>query len=142
MATKPCVSVTEREKMIAEAAYFRALESRFRNRDPVDDWLEAEREIDAKFDVAPHDQKLAHLYEELAEINERVRVTAAKLKAEARAEWREEVERIHKLRDAFSEKLDEIYGRTGQARQQAKHQAEKLRQELADTLKRLGTYPR
>lgn len=39
------VSADERQKMIAEAAYFRALERGFSGGDPLDDWLMAEREI-------------------------------------------------------------------------------------------------
>lgn len=36
----------ERQRMIAEAAYFRAMQRGFSGGDPVDDWLVAEREID------------------------------------------------------------------------------------------------
>lgn len=32
--------------MIAEAAYYRAERRRFQNGNPIQDWLEAEREID------------------------------------------------------------------------------------------------
>jgi hypothetical protein len=39
------VSDTERERMIAEAAYFRAMNRGFQGGDPADDWLMAEREI-------------------------------------------------------------------------------------------------
>lgn len=40
------VTGQERHRMIAEAAYFRALQREFRNGDPLDDWFCAEREID------------------------------------------------------------------------------------------------
>lgn len=33
------------QRMVAEAAYYRALERGFQGGDPVDDWLQAEREI-------------------------------------------------------------------------------------------------
>lgn len=36
----------DRQRMIAEAAYFRAMQRGFNGGDPVDDWLVAEREID------------------------------------------------------------------------------------------------
>ena len=41
------VTGEERLRRIAEAAYFRALNRGFQNGDTVDDWLAAEREIDA-----------------------------------------------------------------------------------------------
>ena len=39
-------TVGQRDGMIAEAAYFRAENRGFAEGDPVQDWLEAEREID------------------------------------------------------------------------------------------------
>jgi hypothetical protein len=42
------VSPEERQRMIAEAAYFRALQRGFSGGDAVDDWLAAEREIDQR----------------------------------------------------------------------------------------------
>jgi len=39
------LSTDERQKMIAEAAYYRAMMRGFQNGDPKDDWLAAEREI-------------------------------------------------------------------------------------------------
>jgi len=140
MATKRQISASEREKRIAERAYLRACERRFEAGDPVLDWLNAEKEIDAKFDVLPHDKKLGKLYEQLAEANEKLHGLAVTLKADAREEWNEEVERIHKLRDSFSEKLEEIRGHTGEARQRAKHQADKLWDDLVDGLKRIGAH--
>jgi len=41
------VTGEERLRRIAEAAYFRALNRGFQSGDTVDDWLAAEREIDA-----------------------------------------------------------------------------------------------
>lgn len=138
MATKQQVGAGERERMIAEGAYFLALERGFEGGDPLGDWLNAEKIIDAKFDVGPHDKKLGQLYEQLAEANERVRDLTKKVKAEAREEWREELRRIEGLRDSFSEKLEEIRGLTGEAKQRAKRQADKLRDELTAGLKRIG----
>lgn len=42
---EPTISTEQREHMIAEAAYFRALARSFSGGDPVEDWLAAEREI-------------------------------------------------------------------------------------------------
>lgn len=43
---KTAPSAEERHRMIAEAAYFRAEARGFRGGDPVEDWLQAEAEID------------------------------------------------------------------------------------------------
>lgn len=37
-----------RQRMIAEAAYYRALQRNFDGGDPLTDWLEAEKEIDRR----------------------------------------------------------------------------------------------
>ncbi len=42
------VSPEERERLIAEAAYYRALQRGFSGGDAVDDWLAAEREVDER----------------------------------------------------------------------------------------------
>ncbi len=42
------VSPDERRRMIAEAAYYRALRRGFHGGDPVTDWLAAEREVNER----------------------------------------------------------------------------------------------
>ncbi len=42
------ISPEERWRMIAEAAYFRALQRGFSGGDSVEDWLAAEREVDER----------------------------------------------------------------------------------------------
>lgn len=37
--------IPEYQRMVAEAAYYRALERGFQGGDPVDDWIQAEKEI-------------------------------------------------------------------------------------------------
>lgn len=41
-------SSEERERCIAIAAYYRALERGFAAGDPLEDWLQAEREVDSR----------------------------------------------------------------------------------------------
>jgi hypothetical protein len=53
---EPGLSRPERERMIAEAAYFRALARGFQGGDPIDDWLAAEREINRLL-PSPQQQK-------------------------------------------------------------------------------------
>jgi septation ring formation regulator EzrA len=142
MATINRITAEQRERMIAEAAYFLAEKRGFDADERVADWLKAEQEIDATFKLSPHDKKLETLYEQLAEFTEKVREAGTKLKDEARDEWSKDIERIHKLRDGFAEKLEMIRENTGEAKEQAKRQAEKLRRDLAEALKRIGDYPR
>ncbi len=71
------ISPEERQRMIGEAAYFRALERGFTGGDPLDDWLVAEREIGRAL-PSPRQQK-----EELAAY-ENLRQAVRKVLAEAR----------------------------------------------------------
>ena len=53
-ATNPSVSsAEERTRLIAEAAYYRALQRGFQGGDPVNDWLEAERELTRETSASP-----------------------------------------------------------------------------------------
>ena len=49
-ATLTGISAAQRERMIAEAAYYRAEQRRFEGGDPLQDWLEAQAEIDTRID--------------------------------------------------------------------------------------------
>lgn len=42
------VSAEQRRRMIAEAAYYRAVARNFQGGDPVNDWLTAEHEVDQR----------------------------------------------------------------------------------------------
>ena len=46
---KKPASEHELQQMVAEKAYFRALDREFQGGDPVEDWLIAEREVKEKF---------------------------------------------------------------------------------------------
>lgn len=59
------VSTAERERMIAEAAYFRALGRGFRNGDPMADWLAAEREINRLLPPVTQQRQELAAYEKL-----------------------------------------------------------------------------
>jgi hypothetical protein len=52
-AARAAVSPEERHRMIAEAAYYRALARGFSGGDPLADWLEAEAEIDRMLSATP-----------------------------------------------------------------------------------------
>ena len=62
------VSPEQRQKMIEEAAYYRALARGFEGGDPFEDWLSAELEIDAKYCLKRHDEtETKQFYRHLAE---------------------------------------------------------------------------
>ncbi|MHB8622522.1 MAG: DUF2934 domain-containing protein [Sulfuricaulis sp.] len=46
------ISSDERQRLIAEAAYFRAMQRGFNGGDPIDDWLSAEREINRRLSAS------------------------------------------------------------------------------------------
>lgn len=140
MSPKQPTSAEERERMIAEAAYFRAMERNFAGEDALTDWLSAEREIDAKFSVASHDRVTARLHERLADANARIHDLATKLKREAREEWAEEFDRVHELRGVLAQNLEEVRERTGEAKRKALRQADKVWKDLVTALNRMGEY--
>jgi len=90
------VSTDERQRMIAEAAYFRALERGFTGGNPLDDWLVAEREIGRAL-PSPQQQK-----EEQAAY-ENLRQAVRKILAEARGTVNAET-----LRQAFDRAIDDL----------------------------------
>lgn len=47
----PNVNENERRRMIAEAAYYKAMHRNFSHGDPTQDWLTAEREINARLNM-------------------------------------------------------------------------------------------
>lgn len=71
------ISSEERQRMIAETAYFRAMQRGFSGGDPLDDWLAAEREI-SRLLPTPQQQK-----QELAAY-EKLRTTMRRMLSEAR----------------------------------------------------------
>jgi hypothetical protein len=64
-AVQPRVTPEERRRMVAEAAYFRALDRGFQGGDPVDDWLAAEREINRLLPSAQQQKRELIAYERL-----------------------------------------------------------------------------
>jgi hypothetical protein len=48
------LTADEREQMIAEAAYFRAERRGFQGGDPVQDWIEAEAEVERTLSTGLH----------------------------------------------------------------------------------------
>jgi hypothetical protein len=120
------ISEDERQRMIAEAAYFRALERGFQGGDPTRDWIEAEREINRllpsprqqKEELAVYQKLRRLLGERLGEVRETL--TAAML--------REALDKTRiKLRDAGEHAADTV-----------DKVAATIEKEIGDTLHRLG----
>jgi rubrerythrin len=82
-AGNPGVSEEERRRMIAEAAYYRALRRNFQGGDPVKDWFEAEREVDRLLPGPEQKKRELAAYERLRdEIGKRLGEVRETLNAE------------------------------------------------------------
>ncbi len=90
------ISAEERQRMIAEAAYFRAMQHGFNGDNPLDDWLVAEREINRLLPSPQQQKQERAAYEKL-------RAGVTKVLAEAR-----ETVNAETVRQAFDRATDEI----------------------------------
>ncbi|HEY8554337.1 MAG TPA: DUF2934 domain-containing protein [Burkholderiales bacterium] len=118
-------SPEERRRMIAEAAYYKALNRGFQGGDPVEDWLAAEREIDAMFPNPEQQREEADLYEKL-------RAALKDLLAEAQAV------NADTLRQAFERATADLK-RTGRyTAETIAKVAASLRKDIASTAVKLG----
>jgi hypothetical protein len=131
------VSAAERERMIREAAYFRAAQRGFTGDDTLGDWLDAESDIDAQLSPqrarakpakrAAADDHQQTLKERLDQANEqlaRLRARAGRLKQDARAEWEHELARLHELRDTLERHAQELNNKTRSRSEALRTQAE------------------
>ncbi|MDN5871888.1 MAG: DUF2934 domain-containing protein [Nitrococcus sp.] len=73
------LSAEERQKMIAEAAYFRAQRRGVDGGDAVADWVEAESEINARLRKMEHSALIERLRERLAVAGENLRALRGKV---------------------------------------------------------------
>ena len=140
MSSQHKVTSSQRQQMIAEAAYFKAERRRFDGGDAVRDWCEAEAEIDARL-LRFEDGQLVERIEEALESAARrlaaVRRKVARLSSETRGEWARDLDRVAALRDALKPKLAELKAQGERAGRIAREQAEKIRDEIAEVLQRL-----
>jgi hypothetical protein len=141
MVSEKKVSEEQRRQMVAEAAYFRA-EKRGFGVDPVADWIEAEVEVAERVREIENAQLLERLENGLAAATERVAALKKKLRraaSGARVEWRGDVEKLGELRDALSEKVKDLRTQGEHAGQTARQHAEKIWNEISDTMRRVTT---
>jgi hypothetical protein len=135
------VSAEERQKMIAEAAYFRAKERGFKGGDSLVDWVEAETDVDARLQQMEHNALLERLQAQFAAAGDNMqslRRKVARKKVEARSEWQKELEKLAELRDAFEQKLEELRERGQHAGRKLKVQAEDIAEEIAQKLSEIA----
>lgn len=132
-------SEVERRRMIADAAYYRAERRGFSGGDPVADWLEAEAEVEARLREPGGGDFLAELDERLAVANGRLRAFKKKLsgmRADIRAEWAHDAERLVTLRDRLKNDLEEIRTRGEHASEKARAKADKIWHEISEIIER------
>src|SRR5690606_36623611 len=130
----------QRRQLIAEGAYFRAERRGFTGGDPVNDWLEAESELDARLHKTGDKDLLAELDERLAAANVRLSAFRKKLSGmtpEVRGEWTHEVEKLGSLCDKLQKRLEELRARDEHTSRKAKNQADKIWNEISDVIDRV-----
>jgi hypothetical protein len=140
MSLQQKVTSSQRQQMIAEAAYFRAERRGFNGGDPVRDWCEAEAEIDARLRQLEDGQFVERIEEVLESAAKKVAVVrrkAARLSREARDEWERDLDKLAILRDTLKPKLAEIKERGERAGRKVREQAESIRNDIADLVQRL-----
>jgi len=139
MSIEAKVSAERRLQMIAEAAYFRAEERGFHGGDPVTDWVDAEAEVDTRIRRMEYEHLLERLETCVAAATKSFDALKRKVSgatAGARAEWRDDVEKLGKLRDSLRDKVQELRADGERAAQNVRRQAERVWDEIADVLQR------
>jgi hypothetical protein len=137
-------SLDQRQRMIAEAAYFRAEHRGFQGGDPLKDWLQAEAEIDRMADRGRQPPWLSLAEQLTARLREwdgdfaRLSVTARDVSTTVRAELERELEQLKPLRTSAGKALEEARQRGGQAIDDLRALSERVRNELADGLETLA----
>lgn len=120
------VTPHERHRMIAEAAYFRALGRGFEGGDPVDDWVAAEREIN-RILPNPKQQK------EEAVVYEKLRSAVAGILADAQGAVNSET-----VRHAFDRATEEIKRTGSHTAETIGKIAGSLRKDMASAAAKMG----
>lgn len=140
MSSQRKVASDERQRMIAEAAYYKAQRRGFNGGDAVRDWCEAEVEIDARLRRLEEGQFVERIERVLEAAAARLaasRRKVARLSSEARGEWERDLDRLAALRDTLKPKVAELREQGERAGRKVRDQAEKMRDEVAELVQRL-----
>jgi hypothetical protein len=140
MSSQHKVTNSQRQQMIAEAAYFRAERRGFNGGDTVRDWCEAEAEIDAQLREL-EDGELVERVEEALEAAAKTLAAArrkiARLTSDARGEWERDLDKLVALRDALKPKLAELKEQGERAGRRVREQTDKIGADLSELMRRL-----
>lgn len=138
----------ERYRMIAEAAYFRAQRRGFVGGDPVQDWLEAEAEIDRMLasgtlpeSLSPKERFRIQLESELSELESRIealKVQASLAKLELKSEFQKELDALEVLRNRLRGRLEEVRSRAEGAWEDLRAGVEKAWDDLRQAVERVA----
>jgi phosphatidylserine/phosphatidylglycerophosphate/cardiolipin synthase-like enzyme len=142
MSSQHRVTDSQRQQMIAEAAYFRAERRGFNGGDTVRDWYEAEAEIDAELRKRADGELVERIEEALEAAAKRLaaaRRKIARLSSDARVEWERDLDKAAALRDALKPKLAELKEQGERAGRKLREQTEKIGADLAELMRRLDT---
>lgn len=120
------VAGEERRRMIAEAAYYRALNRGFNGGNPVDDWLAAEREINQRRPSAKQQKEEAVVYEKL-------RAAVEGILADVQG-----AVNVETVRQAFDKATDDIKKTGSHTAETVAKIAGSLRKDMADAAARMG----
>lgn len=131
------ISEELRRQMIAEAAYFRAQRRGFSSGDELEDWLESEREIDARIG-ARHDGTLQQRLDTVNEHLKAFRKGLAEKSKRARQEREEDLKTLANYRDKLRKWVRKESEQGGAAAANARRKAEETWEEILALLQRLG----
>ncbi|MDR7926867.1 DUF2934 domain-containing protein [Acidithiobacillus thiooxidans] len=145
------VSPEQRHLMIAEAAYYHAERRGFLERDPIADWVEAEKEVDAMLTHTPipTKEKTAkeifedHLETQLKEWDKQISGWKRKVKKvdeDARRNIDAQLEKHHAQRVIAQKKLKELRQSGGQGWEEIKGGAENVWKEIHQTIHRIAEH--
>lgn len=132
----------QRYQMIAKAAYFRAERRGFASGFELQDWLEAEAEVDRVLLETGGEAGSAHAFEDALEARlkgwdekfDALMGLAEKAKTEARHELEEQLEALGAKRAMAQEKLEDLRQRTGSAWADFKEGAEQAWEDIRKAL--------
>jgi hypothetical protein len=140
MASEYKMNASQRRRMIAEAAYFRAERRGFSGGDAVRDWCEAEAEVDARLRRLEEEELAARLEDVVLAASKKiaaVRRNVARLSSDARAEWQKDIDKLATLRDALQPTLVELRQQGERAGQKLREQADRIRADITELVQRL-----
>jgi hypothetical protein len=146
------ITAERRYQMIAAAAYYRAERRAFKDGDPITDWLEAEAEIDRMIEQSLMSTKqtqaaakrlfMDRLELELRGFDAKLKELtdkARKAKRSVRAEYKKQIEAIAEKRAVADQRLRELKDRSEASWEDLKGGAEKLWQELRQTIEQMAS---